>query len=158
MSILKNKFALINLLLVLTLIANSQFVQASQVTPPVTNCFIRVDNAHLSGSIKRNRGFDAVKVNANSICDKEILSLEITVEIYKKGFFRNHKVASKTLRVDRYIPANQRITHKGTWQRCISTKESRYYGMAHAVASIQGKKMRTLSVMTEKTITLPCGT
>lgn len=158
MSTLKYRYLLAILLLILSLNTNSEISHASQVTPPVTNCFLRVDNPHLSDSIKRKRGFDAVKVNAISICDKELLGLKITVEIYKKGFFRNHRVASKTLQIKGYIPANKRIAHKGTWERCKNERVSIYYGIAFAVALTQGKSMRTLPVTTEKTISLPCGT
>ena len=158
MSILKFRHVLATLLLILSLITNSQISNASQITPPVTKCFLRVDNPHLSDSIKKKRGFDAVKVNAISICDKDVLNLKITVEIYKEGFLRNYKVASKTLQVNGFIPANKRVAHKGTWERCKSERVSRYYGTAYAVALIQGKNMRTLPVTTEKTISLPCGT
>lgn len=158
MSILKFRFLLATLLLILPLTTNLNISNASQVTPPVTNCFLRVDNPHLSDSIKRKKGFDAVKVNAISICDKELLNLKITVAIYKKGLLRNHKVASKTLQINGFIPANKRIAHKGTWERCKNEKVSRYYGTAYAVALIQGKEMRTLPVTTQKTISLPCGT
>lgn len=158
MSIHKNKFLLTSLILILYLATTPKISSASNVTPPLTKCFIRVDNPHLSDSIKRKRGFDAVKVNAISICDKELLSLKITVEIYKKGFLRNYKVVSKTLLINSYIPANKTIEHKGTWERCKNERASKYYGTAYAVAVIQGKNMRTLPVTTQKTISLPCGT
>ena len=158
MSISKYRYLLATLLLILPIIINSKISNATQVTPPLTDCFLRVDNPHLSDSIRRKRGFDAVKVNAISICDKELLGLKITVEIYKKGLLRNYKVASKTLQINGFIPANKRIAHKGTWERCKNERESRYYGTAYAVALIQGKEMRTLPVTTQKTISLPCGT
>lgn len=158
MSIFEYRNALANLILILFLTTNPQATFASEVTQPVTKCFIRIDNPHLSKSIKRNRGFDAVKVNAISICDKDLSDLRITVEIYKEGLLRNHRVASKTLEVKELVPANKRIAHKGTWERCKSKRMSRYFGKAYAEALIQGKNMRTLPVTTEKTISLQCGT
>lgn len=158
MSISKYRYLLATLLLILPIIINSKISNATQVTPPLTDCFLRVDNPHLSDSIRRKRGFDAVKVNAISICDKELLGLKITVEIYKKGLLRNYKVASKTLQINGFIPANKRIAHKGTWERCKNERVSSYYGVAYAVALIPGKDLRTLPVTTDKTISLPCGT
>ncbi len=146
------------LTILIVLATNLHSASAAKVNPPITNCFIRVDNPHLSDSIKRHRGIDAVKVNAISKCNQEIFQLRFTVEIYKKGLFRDYKVAMQTLKLDGFIPKYKEIAHRGTWRKCDTDKISNYYGIAYSEALVQGKKMRTLPVMTEKIIPLPCGT
>ena len=158
MSIRKLKFVANALAFSFTFLLSLQPSYASRVSPPVTKCFIRVDNPHLSNSIKRLKGFDAVKVNAVSTCNREIFNLQITVEIRKKGLLIDHQVAKRTLEVDGYTPPNKRIAHKGTWRKCENERVSEYYGVAYAVASIEGKRMQTLPVSTARNISLPCGT
>jgi hypothetical protein len=152
------KIASITLAIALISTTSLPTSHASKVTPPLTKCFIRVDNPHLSDSIKKQKGFEAVKVNATSKCDKQIRNLRLTVVIYKKGFFRNHEVVVGTLKIPELIPAFQKIENKGTWERCKNRKPSRYFGVAYAEAIINGKYMQTLRVRTDKVIALPCGT
>ena len=99
-----------------------------------------------------------MKVNATSKCDKQIRNLSLTVEIYKKGFLRNHEVVIGTLKVSELIPEFQKIENKSTWERCKSSKPSQYFGVAYAEAIINGKRMQTFRVRTDKVIALPCGT
>ena len=158
MSILKNKFVVTLFALILVVSTKTQVSLAAVATPPLTKCFIRVDNPHLSKSIKILRGFEAVKVNAVSICNKPMRNLKFTVEIRKKGLIRNHKVATETIKIPGWIATNKKIENKATWVKCENRKASRYFGVAYAEAIIDEKKMRTLPVTTEKTISLPCGT
>ena len=158
MSISNYKIASISLAITLISTTSVPTALASKVTPPLTKCFIRVDNPHLSDSIKRQKGFEAVKVNATSECDKQIRNLSLTVVIYRKGFFRDHKVVIGTLKIPELIPALQKIENKGTWERCKNRKSSRYFGVAYAEAIVNGKYMQTLSARTDKVIALPCGT
>ena len=104
------------------------------------------------------KGFEAVKVNAVSTCNKDIFNLQITVEIRKKGLLLDHEVAKRSIKVMGFIPATKRIAHKGTWRKCDTKKLSEYYGVAYAVANIEGRRMQTLPVRTAKNISLPCGT
>ena len=158
MSISNYKIASITLAITLISTTSVPTAIASKVTPPLTKCFIRVDNPHLSDSIKRQKGFEAVKVNATSKCDKQIRSLSLTVIIYKKGFLRNHEVVAGTLKISELIPAFQKIENKGTWEKCKSRKTSQYFGVAYAEAIVNGKYMQTYRVRTDKVIALPCGT
>ncbi|NDA40163.1 MAG: hypothetical protein EBX88_01835 [Actinobacteria bacterium] len=158
MFILKNKFLLSNLALISLLTVVPLNNSASQVTPPLTKCYIRVDNPHLSKSLKRLKGFDAVKVNAVSTCNRELINLRFTVEIRKKGFIRDYEVADRTIEFGGVIPANKEVAHKGTWVRCENRRPSKYYGIAYAKGIIDGKSVKTLPVITEKMVVLPCGT
>jgi hypothetical protein len=158
MSTFKNRYIASFLILNLINATYSQTSSASRVTPPITKCYLRVDNPHLSDSIKKQKGFEAVKVNAVSICNKDISNLQITVEIRKKGLLLDHEVAKRSIEVMGFIPANKRIAHKGTWRKCDNKKVSEYYGVAYAVANIEGKRMQTLPARTAKKVSLPCGT
>ena len=158
MSTTKNRYIILFLILTLISTTSSQTSSASRITPPVTKCYLRVDNPHISDSIKRKKGFEAVKVNAVSTCNKDIFNLQITVEIRKKGLLLDHEVAKRSIKVMGFIPATKRIAHKGTWRKCDTKKLSEYYGVAYAVANIEGRRMQTLPVRTTKNISLPCGT
>ncbi|NCV44778.1 MAG: hypothetical protein EBW15_08315 [Actinobacteria bacterium] len=158
MSFFNHKFVVAPFVFLLILPKNTHFVQAAEETPPLTKCFIRIDNPHLSKSIKQIRDFDAVKVNAISICDRDVWSLTITVEIRKTGFLRNHEVVKRTLKREGIIFSNSKVEHKGTWRRCESNRMSSYFGVAYAEAIIEGQRMRTLPVTTAKTVSLACGT
>ncbi len=158
MSILESKFVVTLFAFILIVSTSAQVSLAAGATPPLTKCFIRVDNPHLSKSIKLRRGFEAVKVNAVSICNKPMRNLKFTVEIHKRGFIRNHRVATESIEIPGWIATNQKIENKSTWEKCKNSKPSQYFGVAFAEAIIDEKLMRTLPVTTEKTISLPCGT
>lgn len=127
------------------------------VTPPLTKCNIRVDNPHISNYILRTRGILAVKVNARSKCDKSMRDLKFTVEIYKKQFFRDKKVAGGMTVVNGYIYPNNIIRNEKVYYECASQDPNKYYGIAYASAIIDGKSKQTLQVTSAETVTLNCG-
>ena len=132
--------------------------KAAIVTPPLTKCFIRVDNSHISKSIMRVRGFEAVKVNASSKCNQDMSNISLTVEIIKKGFLRDHLVERQTLVIPGVVDANFRVENKKTWRRCKTSKYSSYYGVAYAQGIVNGKTLKTRRVLSSETVSLPCGT
>lgn len=127
-------------------------------TPPKTKCHIRIDDPHISKFLRLKKQIEAVKVNASSICNKDMSNLKLTVEIFKVGRFRDYRVAEFTREYFAFIPANKRIENKETFAKCETSRPSRYYGIAHATALINGQTVKTLKVITNKTISLPCGT
>lgn len=143
-------------LIVASLVLNS--LPAEAETKPKTECNIRIDNAHISKSLKLRRGFDAVKINAQSNCNLDMSNLSFTIEIYKHGFLRNHRVRERTLLIDGVIPANQKIEHKQTWVKCKNTRPSSYFGIAYASGFVSGKLVRTPRTYTNNSVLLPCGT
>jgi hypothetical protein len=132
--------------------------KATKVTPPLTKCFIRVDNPHISKSIKRVRGFEAVKVNASSKCNQDMSNISLTVEIIKKGFLRDYLVERQTLVIPGVVDANFRVKNSKTWRRCETSKFSSYYGVAYAQGVVNGKTLKTRRVLSSETLSLPCGT
>ena len=99
-----------------------------------------------------------VKVNAQSICDKVIKSLKITVEIKKLGFISDHEVIKTVKEAPRELMSNEEFKNEDTFAICTSSKETTYYGVAYASAIIDGKPMRTLKVLSAHNGKLRCGT
>ncbi|MDP2316790.1 MAG: DUF952 domain-containing protein [Pseudomonadota bacterium] len=76
---------------------------ATGATPPLTKCHIQIHDAHISKYILRTQGKGAVKVNADSKCDKFIQDLRLTVEIYKIGRFTHYFITRHTTEVNGFI-------------------------------------------------------
>jgi hypothetical protein len=140
------------------LIISATSATAVGTTPPMTQCNIAIDDPHISESLIRTRGISAVKVNARSKCNKSMNNLVFTVEIYKIGFLRDYRVAWGELKVTGVIRPNTVVRNKKTFVECKNSRESRFYGIAYATALVDGKRRRTLHVITENTLPLPCGT
>lgn len=143
---------------ILSVILISNSLPALAENRPKTQCNIRVDNVHLSKSIRVKKGFDAVKVSARSKCNVNMSNLSLTVELRKVGLFRNHLLRVRTLEVRKVIPANFSITNKSTWFKCKNNQSSRYFGVAYAKALISEKTVFTPRVYSERITILPCGT
>lgn len=144
---------------VLILALNLLFSESAQAvaTPPVTRCNIEVDNPHISENLLRTRNLRAVKVNARSKCNKPMQDLVLTVEIYKIGLFRDYQVAKKEISVRGVIYANKLVKNQKTYVECENERNSKYFGLAYASATIEGKSKKTLKVMSERTELLECG-
>ena len=149
----KSPFFIISLMLI-NLLTSSPF---SAATPPLTKCNIKLDNPHFSKSVEIRKGFKAIKVNARSRCNRQMTNLILTVEIHKIGFLRDYTVAQEEVKALGPIFPNAIIKNQKTYAECKNTKTSRYYGEAYATAYIKGERVRTLHVLTEKTITINCG-
>jgi|GEM_PF-1814595 len=145
------------LLLILQLIAPFNAAHAGVVTPPFTRCNIEIGDAHISESLLRTRGLIAVKVNAKSQCNKPIRSLVLTVEIYKIGLLYDHRVAVKEVRVKGVVYQNRVVKNQHAFVKCRSNKWTKYYGIAHAEALINGESMKTLRVRSENIERFQCG-
>lgn len=141
------------LLIILPISGSSSLADA-----PRTKCNIRIDDPHISKSILRRYGYDAVKINARSKCNVPMTNLRLTVTIFKTGFLRNHEVRTFTFSKNELIPADVIIKNSDTWQKCITSRPTRYFGAATATALINGKLVRTPKAVTEKSVVLPCGT
>ena len=137
-----------------------QPVNASNVavTPPKTNCYIKIDDPHFSEYFRRNKAISAVKINASSKCGKPISNLTLWVEIYKTGKYFDHEVAKSKFTKFGNIRPNQVIRNQKTYVECLNSKETDYYGVAYAEAMIAGKIRSTPRVYSAKTFTFACGT
>ena len=109
----------------------------------------------------RNQGVLAIKIDADSVCNRPMTDLVLTVEIYKLGiigYLFQHKVAVGREIVHEFIPADEKIFNIKTNAPCKNHKLTEYYGIAYATAVINGKPVKTLHVMTERNKKLRCGT
>ena len=147
-----------HLVFILTVILISNSLPALAENRPKTQCNIRVDNVHLSKSIRAKKGFNAVKVSARSKCNVNMSNLSLTVELRKVGLLRNHLLRVRTLEVRKVIPVNFSITNKSTWFKCKNNQSSRYSGVAYAKALTSEKTVFTPRVYSERITILPCGT
>ena len=157
-NLLKSRYLIHSVIVVLLGTFSSLDKAFAVVTPPATKCNIRVDDPHISRYILRTRGYLAVKVNAQSTCDKAMRNLELNVEIYKVGLLRDYQVAKEKVEIPGLIYANKVIKNETTYRKCLSQKTTKYYGIAFASAVIDGQLRKTLKVTSAKTISLKCGT
>jgi len=159
MNNLKHKITISIAISLLLAISTCQGVFAA--IKPLTKCHIEVHNPHISTSMFRNQGVLAVKVDADSVCNRPMSDLVLTVEIYKLGtvgYLFQHRVAVNRVIIHEFIPANQKIFNIKTNAPCKNKKLTEYYGIAHATAVVDGKTVKTLHVMTERNRKLSCGT
>ena len=153
------KSQLITSFTLLTLGLNLLFSDSAQavVTPPLTRCNIKIDNPHISKNLIRTRNLRAVKVNARSKCNKPMQDLVLTVEIYKIGFLRDYQVAKEEITVMGLVYTNRVVKNQKTYAKCENVRDSKYFGISYASATIDGKPSKTLKVLSEKTVLLECG-
>jgi len=151
------KFLSISVAFLFALINSSNSEANAFVTPPITQCNIEIGDAHISKSLLRNRWLIAVKVNANSKCIKPIRNLVLTIEIYKVGLLYDHRVAVKQVRVTGVVYSNRVVKNQKTYVKCRSNKWTKYYGIAHAQALVNGISMKTLLVRSENIERFQCG-
>lgn len=128
------------------------------ITPPKTNCYIKIDDPHFSEYLRRNKMLAAVKINASSKCGKPIRNLTLWVEIYKTGKYFDHQVAKNEFTKFGNIRPNQVIKNRKTYVKCLNSIETSYYGVAYAEAIIDGKVRSTPHVYSAETFTFNCGT
>ncbi len=140
------------------LIVSAIPASATGATPPLTKCHIQIHDAHISKYILRTQGKEAVKVNADSKCDKFIQDLRLTVEIYKIGRFTHYFITRHTIEISGFIPANSLTENQSTYEYCTNKKASRYYGIAYAEAYIKGHHFKTPRTISEHIFPINCGT
>ncbi len=83
--------------------------------------------------------------------------LKFIVEIYKVGLLRDTKVDDNVVAIQGLIYPNQIIKNESANSLCLSQKPTKYYGVAYAIATIDGELRRTLKVLSARTMTLNCG-
>ena len=129
------------------------------VTPPQTECFVTIGDAHISTYIAERSGQPAVKVNAQSTCNVTTDKLFLTVEIFKKGrFMRIYSVAKKELSIQRVMLPDESIEFKDTYSFCKNQMSTTYFGVISARIRIMGRRHQTLKARSEHDVSLACGT
>jgi len=85
-------------------------------------------------------------------------NVRLVVQIYKVGIFRDYLVDEKVEFVKGFIFPNRIVKNSKSYVVCKTLKETKFYGKAFATAEINGKSMKTLPVLSPKTVKLACGT
>lgn len=132
---------------------------STRVTPPQTDCFVTIDDAHISTYINERSGQPAVKVNGQSTCSVTTDNLILTIEIFKKGsFMRIYSVAKKELSIQRVMLPAQIIEFRDTYRFCKNQRSTKYFGVISARIRILGRSHQTLKARSEHDASLACGT
>ena len=128
-----------------------------QSNPNKAACRIEIDNPHISKSILLREGRTAIKVNARSVCTVYQSRVELTVEIYQVGLFRDYRRASFTTRPNQLSSNGFTVHNKNTKWYCKSKRRSKFYGVAYSTALIGGQQFVAPRARSIKTIRLACG-
>lgn len=123
---------------------------------PRSDCFIRVDDPHISKYFER-RNIRAVKVNAVSSCKTGHRNVLLTVILWKKDGVLPSRL--KIFTTDPSDPkSNKKLVHmQEAAVECINRKVTTYYAYAQSAAFIKGKYKQT-PVAYSGQIALACGT
>jgi hypothetical protein len=121
-------------------------------------CRLEVDSAHLSTDIFEKFRFQAVKVNASSICNVSQSNVTITVEIWKTGALGNHLVRQKTINSKGITQSGGQVNNFSTFIKCRDRTPTNYYGVSYSKALINGKWQYARHILSKKTTLLNCGT
>jgi len=146
------------LILLPSLFSTPSNAATTRPKPPKPACRIEIDNAHISTSLLKNLKVKYVKVNARSICNVPQELVTLTVEIYKIGALGNHLVSSQVTNPSDPRSAGLKVVNKETKQLCLSSQQTRYFGIAYSKAFIQGKWQYAGKTLSPKVIPLECGT
>ncbi len=130
---------------------------ASGVTPPRTACHIEIGNAHLSTYFQEKHNLVAIKVNAISRCNFTQSNVELNVKIYKVGRFKNYLVANTTVVSKGLVTSGTRVKNQDTHFICKNFKNSFFFGVASAVATVNGRRVIAPPVRSEEIVDRNCG-
>ncbi|MCX6455813.1 MAG: hypothetical protein NT057_06120 [Actinobacteria bacterium] len=120
-------------------------------------CRLEVDSAHLSTDIFEKFRFQAVKVNASSICNVPQSNVTITVEIWKNGLLGNHLVRQKTITSKGVTQSGGQVNNFSTYMKCRDRSPTHYYGVSYSKALINEKWQYARHILSNKTTLLNCG-
>lgn len=123
---------------------------------PRSECFIRVDDPHISKYFER-RNIRAVKVNAISSCKTGHRNVLLTVILWKRESVLPSRL--KTFTTDPSDPKSSRklVFMKDAAVECINRKVTFYYAFAQSAAFVKGKYQQTPVAYSDQ-VALACGT
>jgi hypothetical protein len=133
-------------------------VQLTKPSPSPLTCHIRIHNPHISEFMKRKVGFDYVKANAESKCNRYQSKVILTVKIYKLTKFGNEFITQKSTKMNAPQSSGLRVVNEGTMRRCKNSTPTFFYAIAFAKAFIDGQWQYAGETRSEDTVELPCGT
>lgn len=102
-------------------------------------CRVEIEYPHISSYFVKNSGFNAVKVNAYSVCDRPHSRVSVTVELWKEEALFKKRIKKTIARHVGLLTPNEKFYNQKTFVRCKSSKKTLYFGVAYAKALIVGK-------------------
>jgi hypothetical protein len=108
--------------------------------------------------MKRKVGFDYVKANAESKCNRFQSKVILTVQIFKLTAFADELVTQKSTKMNSPQSSGFKVVNEGTMRRCKDKKMTSFYAVAFAKAFIDGQWQYAGRTRSEKIIELRCGT
>lgn len=135
----------------------TQFLPIKPSPSPLV-CHIRMHNPHISEYMKRKVGFDYVKANAESKCNRFQSKVILTVKIYKLTRFGDEFITQKSTKMNAPQSSGLRVVNEGTMRRCKNSTPTFFYAIAFAKAVIDGQWQYAGDTRSEDIVELRCGT
>ena len=108
--------------------------------------------------MKAKVGFDYVKANAESKCNRFQSKVILTVQIYKLTRFGDEFITQKSTRMSAPQSSGFKVLNEGTMRRCKNSSPTFFYAIAFAKAVIDGQWQYAGRTRSENTVELRCGT
>lgn len=127
-------------------------------SPSPLVCHIRMHDPYISKYMKLKVGFDYVKANAESRCNRFQSKVILTVQIYKLTRFGDEFITQKSTKMNAPQSSGFRVLNEGTMRRCKNSTPTFFYAFAFAKAVIDGQWQYAGKTRSENTVELRCGT
>lgn len=127
-------------------------------SPSPLVCHIRIHNPHISEFMKRKVGYDYVKANAESKCNRFQSKVILTVKIYKLTKFGDEFITQKSTKMNAPQSSGLKVVNEGTMRRCKNSTATFFYAVAYSKAVIDGQWQYAGETRSEDTVELRCGT
>lgn len=133
-------------------------VPISKPSPSPLVCHIRMHDPHICDYMKVKVGFDYVKANAESKCNRYQSKVILTVQIYKLTRLGDEFITQKSTKMNAPQSSGFRVVNQGTMRRCKDLTPTFFYAIAFAKAVIDGQWQYAGKTRSENTVELRCGT
>jgi len=130
----------------------------SKPSPSPLVCHIRIHDPHISEYMKVKVGFDYVKANAESKCNRFQSKVILTVQIYKLTRLGDEFITQKSTKMNAPQSSGFEVLNRGTMRRCKNSEPTFFYAVAFAKAVIDGRWQYAGRTRSENTVELRCGT
>lgn len=127
-------------------------------SPPPLVCHIRIHDPHISEYMKVKVGFDYVKANAESKCNRHQSKVILTVQIFKLTRFGDEFITQKSTKMNAPQSSGLKVVNEGAMRRCKNSTLTFFYAVAFAKAVIDGQWQYAGKTRSENTVELRCGT
>ena len=121
------------------------------------DCGVYVESPHMSSWASQQLKKPAIKTNAYTQCPPYILtSVKMHVELWKKGWFLDHRV--KEVITNPFTTSGARVDIKETFVLCKNRRLTSYFAKSKADAFINGQPWHAEAETKLSKAPEPCGT